>query len=48
VLKVREDHQAVSAHRDAIEPLLTTGPRRAEPNGAAGDFGLGSVSTPRR
>jgi MoxR-like ATPase len=48
VLKVHEDHDVVSAHREAIEPVLAGGTSRAQSTGVQTDFGLGSVSTPRR
>jgi MoxR-like ATPase len=49
VLKVREDHAVLSAHRDAVAPILT-GASALEPGGRSlsTDFGLGSVSTPDR
>ena len=49
VLKVREDHAVLSAHRDAIAPILT-GASALEPGGRSlsTDFGLGSVSSPDR
>jgi MoxR-like ATPase len=49
VLKVREDHIVLDSHRDALAPVLE-GPASLKPGGHSleTDFGLGSVSTPRR
>jgi MoxR-like ATPase len=49
VLKVREDQLVLESHPDALRPVLDD-PRPFEPGGRSldTDFGLGSVSTPRR
>jgi len=58
VLKVREDHGVLDAHRDAIAPILGTASlapsstgepgRAAGGHGLATDFGVGAVSRPER
>jgi MoxR-like ATPase len=50
VLKVHEDRTVLDAHRDAIAPLLDETAARDKPGGYGleTDFGIGSVSTPRR
>jgi MoxR-like ATPase len=50
VLKVHEDRDIVNAHRAAIEPILNGAAGSLEPGGYSleTDFGIGSVSTPRR
>ena len=47
VLKVRDDHQVLESHREALQPVLQ-GPTELKPGGHSleTDFGLGSVSTP--
>jgi MoxR-like ATPase len=47
VLKVREDHVVIQAHRDRLQPVLE---EALAPGGHSleTDFGLGSVSAPRR
>jgi MoxR-like ATPase len=49
VLKVREDHVVLESHPDALRAVLDD-TRPLEPGGRSldTDFGLGSVSTPRR
>jgi MoxR-like ATPase len=49
VLKVRDDHQVLAAHRDTLTAMLH-GPSELKPGGHSleTDFGLGSVSTPRK
>jgi MoxR-like ATPase len=49
VLKVHEDHLVLDSHRDALAPVLddSAGPKPGG-HGLETDFGLGSVSTPRR
>ena len=48
VLKVREDHAVLDAHRDALGAVLgEQGPLAPGGHGLDTDFGLGSVSTPR-
>jgi MoxR-like ATPase len=49
ILKVREDHGILEAHRDAIAPILADGSAPVQPGGYGldTDFGVGSVSTPR-
>src|SRR5262245_2868198 len=49
VLKVHEDHQVFGEHRELLAPILAEEP--AEPPSGSNppaDFGIGSVSTPRR
>ena len=50
VLKVREDHGVLEAHRDALNESVSDGSQRLEPGGRSltSDFGFGSVSTPGR
>jgi MoxR-like ATPase len=47
VLKVRDDHQVLESHREALQPVFQ-GPTELKPGGHSleTDFGLGSVSTP--
>jgi MoxR-like ATPase len=49
VLKVREDHVVLASNRDALQPVFEE-PAALKPGGHSlqTDFGLGSVSTPRR
>src|SRR5262249_26329059 len=50
VVKVHEDRAVVEEHRAALEPILGA-PSRAQTSGGYGldtDFGVGSVSAPRR
>jgi MoxR-like ATPase len=49
VLKVREDQVVLESHPDALRTMLDDA-RPLEPGGRSldTDFGLGSVSTPRR
>jgi MoxR-like ATPase len=49
VLKVREDHLVLDSHREALAPVLDES-AGLKPGGHSleTDFGLGSVSTPRR
>ena len=49
VLKVREDHLVLEAKPEALRPALDeAGPLRPGGHSLETDFGLGSVSTPRR
>jgi MoxR-like ATPase len=50
VLKVHEDRGVMHAHHAALDPILGDGPASLEPGGHSldTDFGLGSVSAPRR
>jgi len=50
VLKTHEDHDVLTAHIDALDPVLTDGARPLPPggHGLTTDFGFGSVSTPDR
>jgi MoxR-like ATPase len=48
VLKVREDEQILDEHRDRLAPIFASGKRDALGPGPESDFGIGSVSTPRR
>jgi MoxR-like ATPase len=50
VLKVHEDRGVMNAHHAALDPILGDGPASLEPGGHSldTDFGLGSVSAPRR
>jgi MoxR-like ATPase len=48
VLKVREDEQILDGHRDRLAPILANGKSDALGPGPESDFGIGSVSTPRR
>jgi MoxR-like ATPase len=49
VLKVREDHVVLASNREALQPVFEE-PAALKPGGHSlqTDFGLGSVSTPRR
>jgi MoxR-like ATPase len=50
VLKVHEDRGVMNAHRAALEPILGDAPAGLESGGYSldTDFGIGSVSAPRR
>jgi MoxR-like ATPase len=50
VLKVHEDRGVVQAHRMSLEPILADTPTAPESGGRSrdADFGIGSVSAPRR
>jgi MoxR-like ATPase len=49
VLKVHDDHAVLEAHRDAVAAVLREGAQRdGGGSGLETDFGIGSVSTPRR
>ena len=50
ILKVHEDHAILHEHRTALDPVLEGTPAAIEPGGRSleTDFGIGSVSIPRR
>jgi MoxR-like ATPase len=49
VLKVHEDHDVLASHRETLQPVLDeSAPLKPGGHSLQTDFGLGSVSTPRR